>query len=389
METKNNYIKIIFLIMIFSFISSVFWSYVFNIFFKNTQIITSSTKQIKQETKLVNIKDLQSQITQVVDKMWPSVVNVIIKKDLPLYRQDPFWFFREQVWSVTRQIWGWSGFIISKNGYILTNKHVVSESDSTYTVITNDQKEYDAKIIAIDKMTDLAILKIESQDEFTPLKSIQSLDNLRIWEFVIAIWNALAEFQNSVSFWVLSWKNRTIEAWTQTQTSIEKLTWLLQTDAAINPWNSWWPLLNLDGEVIWINTAIAWNGQGLWFSIPLTQKRIDYILSSISKYNTIKRPFIWINYISLNSNIANQLWLKSEYWAYLQDENSILKDSPAYDKWLKSWDIILEINKEKITQTNNIPNIIQNNIPWDKVNLKVLSKDWKINNIEIILAEGE
>ena len=119
------------------------------------------------------------------------------------------------------------------------------------------------------------------------------------------------------------------------------------------------------------------------------RQKIDYILNSIKKYNTIKWPFIWINYISLNTDIANQLWLNSEYWAYLQDENAILIDSPAYDKWLKSLDIILEINSQKITQTNNIPNIIQNNIPWDKVNLKVLSKDWKINNIEIILAEGE
>ncbi len=388
MEQENNFIKILsVLIIAFSFFSWMVWSYVFYYYFQNNTQILTKKEQVKQETKVVNIKDLQSQITKVVENLWDSVVNVVIKKDLPLYRQDPFGFFREQVWSIKKQIWGWSWFIISKDWYILTNKHVVSDENSTYTVIMKSWEEIDAQIIAIDKMTDLAILKINTTKTLTPLKVVETSESLKIWEFVIAIWNALWEFQNSVSFGVLSWKNRTIEAWNIYQ--IEKLTWLLQTDAAINPWNSWGPLINLNWEVIWINTAISWDWQWLGFSIPLTQKKIDYILNSIKKYNTIKWPFIWINYISLNTDIANQLWLNSEYWAYLQDENAILIDSPAYDKWLKSWDIILEINSQKITQTNNIPNIIQYNIPWDKVNLKVLSKDWKINNIEIILAEGE
>jgi S1-C subfamily serine protease len=114
---------------------------------------------------------------------------------------------------------------------------------------------------------------------FTPLKFIEKKENLKLWQFAIAIWNALAEFQNSVSIWVVSGINRKIED------NYNTISNLIQTDAAINPWNSWWPLLNLSWKVMWINTMIINWSQNIWFAINLTQKDINDFLNKIKKLN--------------------------------------------------------------------------------------------------------
>lgn len=377
------------LIVLSSLISWVIWSYIFLYYVSpelNNVITNTITKEVIKNWKNITITDLQSEITKLVSEVGPSVVNIIIKKDIDLYRRDPWGFFSEKVWSVEKQIWWWSWFFISRDGIIITNKHVVADSQAKYTIITNDSKEYDASVIALDPLTDLAILKIDNAwKDFSVLKIIEDEKYINIGQFAIAIWNALWEFQNSVSFWVISWKNRSIIAsWDSIWA--EKLTGLLQTDTAINPWNSWWPLLNLNWEIVGINTAIAWNWQWVGFSIPLSKKKINYILESIKKYWSIKRPFIWINYIPINDSVKQELWLKVNYWAYIPKENnSITSWSIAEKTWLKAWDIILEIDQIKINIENPISSLIQNKIPWDKIELKVLKESWeeKIINLEL------
>jgi len=380
------------LIILCSLISWIVWSYLFLYYITpelNNVITNTITKEVIKDWKTITITDLQSEITKLVSKVWPSVVNIIIKKDLALYRSDPWWFFQEQVWNIEKQVWWWSWFFVSKDWIIMTNKHVVSDKDAKYTVITNDWKEFEASVVALDPLTDLAIIKIDNIDEkdFQVLDIIEDEKYINIWQFAIAIWNALWEFQNSVSFWVISWKNRSIETgWAKYW--IEKLTWLLQTDTAINPGNSWWPLLNLNWEIVWINTAIAWNAQWLGFSIPLSKKRINYILESIKKYWSIKRPFIWISYIPINENIATELWLKINYWAYIpNEENSIVPWSSAFKAWINPWDVILEIDKHKIDIDSPLQILIQNKIPWDKVELKILRNNWKEEIINFELGE--
>jgi len=380
------------LIILSSLISWVVWSYIFLYYISpklNNVVTNTITKEIIKEWKNVTITNLQSEITKLVNTVWPSVVNVIIKKDIDLYRRDPWGFFQEKIWSVEKQIWGWSGFFVSKDGIIMTNKHVVADTTAKYTIITNDWKEYDASVVAFDPLTDLAIIKIDNptNKNFVTLNIIEDEKFINIWEFAIAIWNALGEFQNSVSLWVISWKNRSIVAsWNFIWT--EKLTWLLQTDAAINPGNSGWPLLNLNWEIIWINTAIAGNWQWLWFSIPLSKKRVDYILKSIKKYWSIKRPFIGISYLPINDSIAKELGLKSNYWAYIPKEAwSITTWSMADKAWIKPWDIILEIDGIKITYENTIVSIIQNKIPWDKIKLKILKESWEEKDLILELWE--
>ncbi len=379
------------LIIISSLVSWVIWSYIFLYYISPEldNIMTNTvTKEIVKNGKNITITDLQSEITKIVDSSSPSVVNVIIKKDLDLYKSDPFGFFGEKVWTVQKQVGWWSWFFVSTDGIIMTNKHVVSDPSAKYTVITNDGKEYEATVVALDPLTDLAIIKIDNPDkDFSVLNIIEDEKYINIGQFAIAIWNALAEFQNSVSFWVVSGKNRSIEAsWESIWT--EKLTWLLQTDAAINPGNSGWPLLNLNWEIIGINTAIAGNWQSLWFSIPLSKKRVEYIMTSIKNYWVIKRPFIGINYLPITPNSAKELWLKVQYWAFIpKNENSIATGSIAEKSELKWWDVILEIDWQKITYDNSIQSIIQNKIPWDKINLKVLKESWEEKTLNLELGE--
>lgn len=140
--------------------------------------------------------------------------------------------------------------------------------------------------------------------------------------------NALAEFQNTLTFGIISGLGRTIEAGNQANGDAEQLSGLLQTDAAINPGNSGGPLVNLDGQVIGINTAVASGANGLGFAIPLSQKEVDFLLASLKKFNAIKRPFLGIKYISLDKNIAVSNHISVESGDLITPEG-IVPGSPA------------------------------------------------------------
>lgn len=369
------------LIIVFSFISWVSWAYFLNSLEKETSI-NSNDRKITKSSKLIELKDIENNITKVVKDISPSVVSIIIKKDLLVYRSDPWGFFRQPIWSIKRQVWWWTGFFVKRDGTIITNKHVISDKEGIYTVITNAWVEYDAKFVAEDPINDIAIIKIISDKDLIPLEFIKKDENIRLGQFGIAIWNALAEFKNSVSLWIVSWVDRSIEVenW--------KLSWLIQTDAAINPWNSWGPLINLDWKVIWINTAIVSWSEWIWFAISVTEEKIDYMLNSISTHGRIKRPFIWISYVLISPWIKEKLQLRSDVWAYIIDEEwAVLDWSSAQKAWIEPWDIILKINWKEININYDLNNVIRNKIPWDTVSFEVMKKNWDVKKIKLELWE--
>ncbi|MBW7954239.1 trypsin-like peptidase domain-containing protein [Candidatus Gracilibacteria bacterium] len=389
-NTNKNFIIV--LIMFSSLVSGLIGSYIFLYFISpelNNVRYETITKEITKNGKNITITNLESEVTKLAKTAGVSVVNIIIKKDIDLYRRDPYGFFQEKVGTTERKIGGGSGFFVSKDGIIMTNKHVVYDKDAKYTVITNEGKEYDAKVLALDPLTDLAIIKIEGENNknFKVLPIIDDSKYIDIGQFVIAIGNALGEFQNSLSFGVISGKNRSIIASGNSMGS-EELNGLLQTDAAINPGNSGGPLLNLAGEIIGINTAISGDGQGLGFSIPLSKKKIDFILSSIKKYNEIKRPLIGINYIVLNPEISKEYGLNTNYGAYIpKEKDSILYGSMAQKSGIVAGDIILEVDGIQINTKNSILGVIQNKIPGDLIKLKVLKDNGDIKDINLELGE--
>lgn len=365
-------------IMLASFLSWLFGAYTIQILTADRW--TSSQEVVNKQVTNIDIKDLESNVTKSVEKISPSVVSIIIKKDLAIFRSDPLGFFRQQVGTISRQVGWWTWFFITRDGKIITNKHVVADPNAEYIVITSDGKEHEAKILALDPLSDLAIIQIDSKNIYQPLKLVGESDKIKIWQFVIAIWNALAQFQNSVSFWVISGKNRSIDAqW-------EALNWLLQTDAAINPGNSWWPLVNLGGEVVGINSAISAEAQGIGFSIQLTQKRVDYMLDSLQKYWVIKRPLVWVNYVIITPEISQKYNIKANEWAYIPEGKwGIVEWSSASRAWLQWGDIITKVDGVTLNAQSDLWSLIQNRIPWDTIKLEVIKKNGQVENVDLVL----
>lgn len=235
--------------------------------------LASYHSQVSEEAAVVN----------AVKKVSPAVVSIVVTKDLPKieryspYGNDPFfWQFYGPMYrqngTERREIGGGSGFIIAGDGLILTNKHVVSDTEADYTVLLNDGRKFEAKIVARDSTYDIALMRIEAKN--LPTVILGDSDSVVIGQTVIAIGNALGEYRNTVSTGVVSGLARSIEAGSGLGDS-ELLSGVIQTDAAINPGNSGGPLLNLRGEVIGMNTAIVQGAENIGFAIPINDAKRD------------------------------------------------------------------------------------------------------------------
>lgn len=328
----------------------------------------------------------------------PSVVSIIISKDVPVFEKyyvKPFGDLAPQIEVETlrpngtekKEVGGGSGFIISEDGLILTNKHVVSDKKADYTVYTNDGAKYPAKVLALDPVQDLAIIKIEGDQKFTAIKLGDS-SSVQIGQTAIAIGNALGQFRNTISIGVISGLGRTISASDKEESFSEKLEDIIQTDAAINLGNSGGPLLNLKGEVIGINTAIAENGQGIGFAIPINRAKRD--IEQVLRGGKIVYPFLGVRYALINEEIAKEKGLPVTYGAWVRKgdngEEAVTKDGAADKAGIKVGDIILEFNNEKITEDNSMASMVMNFNSGDKVNLKVL-RDKEEITVEVTLGE--
>jgi len=270
--------KIIFIGMIFfSLLSGYFGSYFSSHYLNNWEV--QNIQNIVNDN--ISISQLENEITDIVDIISPSIVNIVTTKELTIYKNDPYNFFYQPVENLNRKIWGWTWFFITKDWLILTNKHVVSDPDAQYTVILNNWEELIAQVLFKDSSKDLAILSIDTDKQFIPLNFISnytwSQSDIKIGQFAIASGNVFSELNNSISLGIISWINRDIENWN------EKLTWLIQTDASINPGNSWGPLVNLNWDVMWINTYILDYKIGVSFAIPLAKSDINTLVKNINK----------------------------------------------------------------------------------------------------------
>jgi len=338
--------------------------------------------QTTQEEKIINI----------VKENSSSVVSILSYKDVSIYSGDLFLLVPgvvEEEELERQQVGAGTGFIISEDGLVVTNKHVVSDDEAEYVVKMTDGKEYNAKVLAKDPVQDLAILKIEAEELFKPLK-LGSTDDIQIGQTVIAIGNALGQFQNTVSVGVISGLGRTVVA-TDSNLSTEKLEDIIQTDAAINKGNSGGPLINLKGEVIGINTAVYISGQSIGFAILM-----DNALRSINQVKEtgkISYPYMGVRYIVLNKEISRSKELSVDYGALLikgegETNPAVITDSPAEKSGLKEGDIILEAGGEVINENKSLAKIISKYDPFETVNLKVLRGEEEIY-LNIILGEWE
>lgn len=228
-----------------------------------------------------------------------------------------------------------SGFIINEEGYILTNNHVVDRADSIQVFASNYDKPFTAKLVGKDVDLDLAVLKIESKEKL-PYLHMGDSESIRVGDWSIAIGNPFG-LDHTVTVGVISAKSRPL------QIDNQQFKDLLQTDASINPGNSGGPLLNLNGEVIGINTAINAQGQGLGFAIPINT--VKDVLDDLMNKGKISRPFVGIGLSDLNADIAN-------YFGFDFKEGTIITqvhEGSAGDKaGLEQYDVVLEVEGKKI-----------------------------------------
>lgn len=335
----------------------------------------SSSKLGSAQSRNIVLNE-QNATIEIAKKVGPSVVSITTSTTA----RDIFGRSQEQQGAGT-------GIAVTKDGLILTNKHVV-EGGSSFEVVSSDGESYkDIKLIAKDPVNDIAFLKVNGVSDFTPAE-IGDSSKMQVGSFVVAIGNALGQFQNTVTTGVISGKSRPVTA--SDNAGTESLQNLFQTDAAINPGNSGGPLVNIDGQVIGINTAVAGQGsQNIGFAIPINEAIKD--IESVTKSGKISRAYLGVRYVPLNAQIAKENNLGVDYGAYIissqNGSSSIVAGSPADKAGLKNGDVILKIDDQKIDEKSSLTSLVGQKSPGDKVKLTIY-RDGKEQTIEASLAEA-
>ncbi len=363
--------------------------------------------------------DIEKQTIGSVKKVLPAVVSIIISKNMPKMKHLPMMPFfgpfspfgmpdqgipapdEEQDGMTPHinephgkkhggekiKIGGGSGFVVHPDGLVLTNKHVVFDPDAEYTVITEDEKEYHGKVISRDPINDVAVLKIDVKG--LPAVQLGNSDKIELGQTVVAIGNALGLFTNTVSKGIISGLGRKISASMGQEGEMEHLRNVIQTDVAINQGNSGGPLINLDGEVVGINTAIIFGAQNIGFALPINWAKAD--LEDIIKFGRIVRPFIGLRYVMLNKTLKEKYDLPVDYGALIIKDHvpgteAVVKDSPADKAGIRENDIVLEINGEKLTEKKELADLVQTAKVGEELEMTVMRKD-KTTKVKTILEE--
>jgi serine protease Do len=298
---------------------------------------------------------------------------------IPQYRQNG---------TEEKRVGGGSGFFVSADGYIVTNAHVVADEEAKYTVFLNDGNKYDAEVVAKDDVLDIAVIKVDGE-KFSYL-SFGDSEAVKPGQSVIAIGNALGEFNNTVSVGVVSGLSRSIVA-SDGQGESESLVNILQTDAAINPGNSGGPLLDLSGHVIGVNVAASiGSAENIGFALPANS--VKTTVDSIRDNGRLVKPYLGVRYLNISSGLQTEEDLSVDSGALIvtgdqENEPAIVPNSPAAKAGLKEHDIITEVDGKKITPTWPLNIALREHQVGDKVDLKVLRDDKELT-VTVTLEEA-
>lgn len=367
----------------------------------------------------------ESNTISAIDKVAPAVVSIAAYKDVPVGspvfsfdnlffgQSDPFRLQTQQpsVKFDYKQVSGGTGFIVTKEGLVITNKHVVQDAEADFRVVLNNEKQYKAEVISRDPFDDVAVLrilpeppvmkdaegKIIEQEKLTetlkfPYVKFGNSDALQIGQQVLAIGNALAQYENTVTSGIISAKGRDVSAYNDAAGAVENLSGLIQTDAAINFGNSGGPLINLKGELVGMNVAVAQSANGIGFAIPAND--LKPILASIEKYGKIVRPALGVRFVTLTEAQAKELDVAIDHGAILvapsndKEALAVLPGGPAAKAGLKALDVILEVDGKVVDESQPLQKLVRSYAPDDKVRLKV----WRAGEtfeVDVILKSSE
>ena len=323
-------------------------------------------------------------LTGLVKELKPTVVNISTTKlvrsplddffrgrDVPDFFGDDFFrrFFGDQHPREFRQKSLGSGFIIDKEGYIITNNHVVEKAEQI-KVRLSDKKEYDAQVVGTDPKTDLALIKIKAAGSL-PVVRLGDSDKLEVGEWVVAIGNPFG-LEQTVTTGIISAKGRVIGAGPYDD--------FLQTDASINPGNSGGPLFNLKGEVVGINTAIVAGGQGIGFAIPVNMAKA--VLPQLKKGKVVY-GYLGVYIQDITPELATSFGLKEAKGVLVSD---VTADSPAKKAGVNKGDVILEYDGKQVEEKGQLTKMVGRTAIGKKVKLVVL-RDKEQKTLWVTIAE--
>lgn len=329
------------------------------------------TKQI-EETEKRTVVEEENAITVAVEKASPSVVAIGVTQRI-INPFDPFSLPR------SRQSTIGTGFVVSEKGIIVTNRHVVSDLGTKYSVVTRDGKKLEVIKIYRDPSFDLALVKVAGPSA-DGLKALELGDSskLKVGQTVIAIGNALGRFSNTVTTGVVSGLGRAVTAGDPFSGVTERLDDLIQTDAAINPGNSGGPLLNSSGQVIGVNVATTEGAQNIGFAIPINS--VKALVEEFERTGTVAKPFLGIRYIPINREAAIRNNLPQG--AFIDE---VVEGSPAQKAGIASEDIITKIDGKGVNEENTIAEVIKNKKVGDSLSLEV----WRDGQTRTVTAKLE
>ncbi|MGB9498453.1 MAG: DegQ family serine endoprotease [Dissulfuribacterales bacterium] len=335
------------------------------------------------------VKMVPQSFTQLAKTASPAVVNVSTVKLLkgvhgrvfkrffkgPRDQQDPFdqffeKFFQNQPQRELKQKSLGSGFILAKDGYIVTNAHVIENADKIQVKL-KDGKEYPAEIIGSDASTDLALIKIKPEHKLTVLK-LGNSDKLEVGQWVVAIGNPFG-LEHTVTAGIVSAKGRVIGAGPYDD--------FIQTDASINPGNSGGPLINMEGEVVGINTAIMAGGDGIGFAIPANMAK--NVIDQLKDKGEVSRGWLGVSIQDLDSELQ-------EY--YDVDQGVLVVDvvpgDPAEKAGIQAKDIIISVNNQAMESARELSKFISTLSAGDKAKIKI-SRNGKIKTFKVKIAQRD
>jgi S1-C subfamily serine protease len=310
----------------------------------------------------------EQQAILAVRKAKASVVNITVKHSMSLQSSGA----SVQVDSV----YG-TGIIVSADGYIVTNSHVVSVSEGVFSTILADGSSHEAKLVGIDKYHDIAVLKVEAAN--WPAATFGNSDDLETGQSVFAIGNSLGRYQNTVSRGVVAGLSRGVAP--AEGDSRPRFLNLIQTDAAINVGNSGGPLVNMNGEVIGVNTLIDNGGESLGFAIPANTVKTS--IEQLKKFGKASAPFLGVSFVMVDEVLKNEKSLSVSEGAYIV---SVVKGESAEKAGIRAGDVIVEINREKLTRLSELDKQIAKRQAGDQI-LVVLYRGKEKLELPVIVGE--
>jgi len=337
--------------------------------------------QVRAETEVEELFTRSLNIiADIAQQVEYGVVNVHTEREVERIRtqpdhpflDDPFFrhffpdffrdFYRDEP-PILREGIG-SGFIVSEDGYIVTNEHVVNGATRINIALKNSEDKIPAEIVWKDYSLDLAVIKIDTDMELQPIPLGDS-DQIRQGDWAIAIGNPLG-FEHTVTIGVISALGRPIQIPTQAG-EVRYHRNLIQTDAAINPGNSGGPLLNIQGEVIGINTAVAMQARGIGFAIPVNE--VKFAIEDIRDYGEVRRPWIGASITDITPEVQQYFGLERDQGVLVLE---VLADSPAEEAGLKAYDVILDADRQRMDDTQQFLEFIRSREIGDRVMLRII-----------------